>query len=157
VTITASDGQGNSTPASFSLTTTAVAPAARILTDPDSIPEGTPVPFTGGATSPAAADNAAWIYGWNVTKDGRAYASGSGASFTFTPDDEGTFVVTFTATDDGGMTGTDSQTMIGTNVASKDAITGVTQSAPLVIAAQETLTFAGNFSDAGALDSHIVT
>jgi len=157
VTITASDGQGNSTPASFSLTTTAVAPAARILTDPVSIPEGTPVPFTGGATSPAAADNAAWIYGWNVTKDGRAYASGSGASFSFTPNDEGTFIVTFTATDDGGMVGTDSQTMIGTNVAPKAASISVTQSAPLVIASQESLTFTSSFTDAGVLDSHTVT
>jgi PKD repeat protein len=157
VTITANDGQGHSATASFTLTVTPAAPTARILTDPATIPEGTPEPFTGSATSPAAADNATLNYAWNVTKNGSPFSSGTGASFTFTPDDEGTFVVTFTATDDGGMTGTDSQTMIGTNVAPKAAITSVTQSAPLVIAAQESLTFAGNFSDAGTLDSHIVT
>jgi len=157
VTITADDGQGHTATATFGVAVTVVAPTVRILTDPPTIPEGTPEPFTGSAVSPATVDNPTLSYEWHVTKNGSAFASGSGASFTFTPDDEGTFVVTFTATDDGGMTGTDSQTMIGTNVAPKDAITGVTQSAPLVIAAQETLTFAGNFSDAGALDSHIVT
>ena len=157
VTITADDGQGHTATAAFALTVTAVAPIARILTDPPTIPEGTPEPFTGSANSPATVDNPTLSYAWHVTKNGSAFASGSGTTFTFTPDDEGTFVVTFTATDDGGMTGTDSQTMIGTNVAPRAAISSVTQSAPLVIAAQETLTFAGNFSDAGALDSHIVT
>ena len=157
VTVTANDGQGHTATASFTLTVTAVAPTARIVTDPTTIPEGTPEPFTGSATSPAAADNATLNYAWTVTKNGSPFSSGAGTSFTFTPDDEGTFVVTFTASDDGGMTGTDSQTMIGTNVAPKAAITSVTQSAPLVIAAQESLTFAGNFSDAGTLDSHIVT
>src|SRR5207237_947488 len=142
---------------SFTLTVTVVAPTARTVTAPATIPEGTPEPFTGSATSLAAVDNSTLNLSWQVTKNGSPYASGSGASFTFTPDDEGTFVVTFTASDDGGLPGTDSQTMTGTNVAPKAAITGITQSAPLVIAASESLSYAGNFSDAGALDSHIVT
>src|SRR5438477_10341831 len=54
------------------------------------------------------------------------------------------------------MAGTDSMAIIGTNVAPQAAISGFTRTAPL-IAAQESLTFAGSFSDAGALDSHIVT
>ena len=157
VTITADDGHGHTATTSFTLTVTVVAPTARIVTDPATIPEGTPEPFTGSATSLAAVDNSTLNLSWQVTKNGSPYASGSGASFTFTPDDEGTFVVTFTASDDGGLPGTDSQTMTGTNVAPKAAITGITQSAPLVIAASESLSYAGNFSDAGALDSHIVT
>ena len=55
------------------------------------------------------------------------------------------------------MVGTDSQTMIGTNVAPKAASISVTQSAPLVIASQESLTFTSSFTDAGVLDSHTVT
>ena len=157
VTITANDGQGHSTATSFTSTVTAVAPSARIVTDPPSIPEGAPETFTGAASSPAEADNAAgFTYAWTVTKNGSAYATGSTASFTFTPDDEGTYVVTFRATDDGSMAGTDSMTIIGTNVAPQAAISGFTRTAPL-IAAQESLTFSGSFSDAGALDSHIAT
>jgi PKD repeat protein len=42
-------------------------------------------------------------------------------------------------------------------VAPRAAGITVTQSAPLVIASQESLTFTSSFTDAGALDSHIVT
>src|SRR5947199_413024 len=56
VTITANDGQGHSTTTSFTSTVTAVAPTARIVTDPPSIPEGAPETFTGAASSPAEAD-----------------------------------------------------------------------------------------------------
>jgi hypothetical protein len=48
-------------------------------------------------------------------------------------------------------------TIIGTNVAPTARITGATPSAPLVTTSQESLTFAGNFSDPGALDWHTVT
>jgi hypothetical protein len=157
VTITAADGQGHTSTTSFTTVVAAVAPTAQIVTDPPSIPEGSPETFTGAAKSPAAPDNTAgFTYSWTVTKNGNAYAGGASTSFTFTPDDEGTYVVTFRATDDGGMSGTDSMTVIGTNVAPKAAIAGFAQTAP-VITAQELLTFNGSFSDAGALDSHVAT
>jgi hypothetical protein len=157
VTISASDGQGHVTTASFSVTVTTVAPTAQITSDPIEGPEGSAVPFTGAGSSPAAADNSTLVYKWTVTKNGSSYASGAGTSFSFTPDDEGTFVVTFTVSDDGGMSGTDSATVIGTNVAPSARISGVAASAPLVVAPFESLTFSGSFSDAGALDSHTVT
>lgn len=157
VTVTANDGQGQLAVTSFSLTVFAVAPTAQILTDPTSVPEGKSEPFTGAATAAAAVDSASLTYSWVVTKDGSAYAEGSGTGFTFTPDDEGTYVVNFSATDDGGMTGTTSMTIIGTNVAPTAAITGVTASAPLVITANEQLTFNGTFTDPGTLDTHTAT
>ncbi len=158
VTVTANDGQGHTTSTTFTVTVTAAAPVAQIVTDPAEIPEGTNEPFTGAAKSPASQDNTAgFTYSWRVTKNGNPYASGSGANFSFTPDDEGTFVVTFQATDDGGMTGTDSMTIIGTNVAPTAAINSITASAPLVITPQQLLTFKGGFTDPGTLDTHSAT
>lgn len=158
VTITADDGQGQKATTSFGLTVAGVAPTVQILTDPVSVPEGTAEPFTGSASSPDPADNAAgFAYAWTVTKDGNAFAQASGASFSFTPDDEGTYVVTFQATDDGVLTGTTSMTVTGTNVAPSAAITDVTAAAPLVLTPQESLSFAGSFTDPGTLDTHTAT
>jgi hypothetical protein len=158
VTITADDGHGLSSTTGFTVTVAATAPSTEITIDPVSSPEGTPVGLAGLATSADAADNTAgFTYGWSVTKNGNAFSTGSGTSFTFTPDDEGTFVVTLHATDDGGMTGAASQTIIGTNVAPSAKIGSVSASAPLVVTSQETLTFAGSFTDPGKLDSHVVT
>jgi PKD repeat protein len=92
-----------------------------------------------------------------VTKNGNPYAAGSGTSFSWAPDDEGTYVVTFTATDDGGMSNHDSMTVIGANVAPTAYLESVTASAPLVIAPQEDISFQGGFSDPGLLDTHTAT
>src|ERR1043166_3168619 len=64
-----------------------VAIAAASLTGP----EGSPIALTStvtGATSPT--------YAWTVVKDGAAtaYATGTDANFTFTPNDNGSYVVT---------------------------------------------------------------
>jgi hypothetical protein len=160
VTITADDGNGQTAQVPFSFEVTAVDPTATIVSDPPSItvPEATNVPFTGTGTSPDAADNAAgFTYKWSVTSNGAAYAGGSGASFNFVPKDDGTYVVTFTVTDDGGMSGTTSMTVIATNVAPKASITGVTATAPLVTTAFETLNFSGTFTDVDSGDSYAVT
>ncbi|HYL07154.1 MAG TPA: hypothetical protein VEU76_01315, partial [Candidatus Udaeobacter sp.] len=74
VIVTADDGQGQTATSSFNVTVSGVAPTAQILTDPISAPEGTAVPFTGGASSPDPADNAAgFTYQWSVAKDGSAF------------------------------------------------------------------------------------
>jgi PKD repeat protein len=158
VTITANDGNGLTSTATFSLEVFAVAPTAQILSDPINIPEGTPVPFTGAGSSPSAVDNSAGIsLDWAVTKNGAGYAHGTGSSFTFTPDDEGTYVVTLTATDDGGMPGSTSMSMIGTNVAPK--VSGVSYSSPTapVVAPHQTLSFSGAFSDVDHNDTYVTT
>ena len=160
VTITASDGHGLSSQTSFAFDVAAVDPTATIVSDPPSItvPEGTNVPFSGTATSPDAADNAAgFTYTWSVTDNGAAYANGSGTTFSFVPKDDGSYLVTFTAKDDGGMSGTTSMTVIATNVAPVAAITGVQPSVPLVTTAFETLSFSGSFTDADTADSYAIT
>jgi PKD repeat protein len=146
VTITADDGHGFTATSSFTVQSLAVAPTAQIE------------PFTGAANSPAGADNTAgFTYSWTVTKNGNPYASGSGTTFSWAPDDEGTYVVTFTATDDGGMSGRDSMTVTGANVAPTAYIDSVTASAPLIVAPQEQISFQGRYSDPGLLDTHKAT
>src|SRR5581483_3867757 len=54
---------------------------------------------------------------WAITKNGAAFASGTAGTFSFTPDDNGTYVVTLTVTDDDGGVGTDSKIISVTNVA----------------------------------------
>jgi PKD repeat protein len=160
VTITADDGHGLTASTSFTLDVVPVDPIAQILSDPPSItvPEGTNVPFSGAATSPASEDTSAGFkYAWTVTDNGATYASGSGASFSFVPKDDGSYLVTFTATDDGGMSGATSMTVIATNVAPTAAITGVVATAPLVTTAFETLNFSGHFTDADTADNYTIT
>jgi PKD domain len=158
VTITADDGNGLTAQVPFSFDVTPVDPTATILSDPPSItvPEGTNVPFTGTATSPDPADNAAgFTYTWSVTVNGAAYATGSGASFSFVPKDDGTYAVSFKATDDGGRSGTTSMTVIATNVAPVATIAPMPGS--LVTAAFETLNFNGSFTDADTADNYTMT
>lgn len=168
VTITADDGKGLNGKTTFTVNVDGVPPVAHIssgapalaaaTTAVPSSPEGTAVSLSASATSPADADNAAgFTYNWTATKNGNPFSSGSGPSFSITPDDEGTFVVTLQARDDGGLTGTASSTFAGANVAPSARISSVTPSAPLVLTAQESVSFSGSFSDPGALDSHTAT
>lgn len=168
VTITADDGKGLNATTTFTVNVDGVAPVAHIssgspalaaaTTAVPSSPEGTAVLLSASATSPADADNSAgFTYSWTATKNGNAFSSGSGPSFSVTPDDEGTFVVTLQAKDDGGMVGTASSTFAGANVAPTARISSVTPSSPLVLTAQESVAFSGSFSDPGALDSHTAT
>jgi PKD repeat protein len=157
ITITADDGNGLTSTTSFPVSVGGVAPVAHFTAPGSTAPEGSAVLLIGSATSPSAVDNTAGFnYGWSVTKNGNAFKSGTGAHWQFTPDDEGTFVVTMKATDDGGMSDTATATVTGTNVWPTAHITGVTTSAPLVVTPQETLGFTGSFSDPSALDTHTV-
>lgn len=155
ITITADDANGGTATVSFPVTVNGAAPVAAIGAPGSTAPEGSAVHLAGSASSPSAADNAAgFTYGWSVTKNGAAFKSGGGAHWQFTPDDEGTFVVTMRATDDGGMSDTATTTVTGTNVWPTATITGFGGTVPLVITPQETINFTGNYSDPGALDTH---
>ncbi len=157
VTITADDGHGATATVSFTFTTNSVPPTVTLGSPAAGAPEGTAVSLTGSASSPSAADNAAgFTYSWTVTKDGTAFASGTGATVSFTPDDEGTFVATLQATDDGSATGSASVTINGVNVAPTASIAGVTHDTIVLVAGQP-VTFTGGFSDPGKLDTHTST
>ena len=108
VSLTATDEDGNaSQPATATITVDNVAPTAAITGTPSSghSPEGTSITVGSTVTDPSSVDTAAgFTYAWSITDNGSAYASGSAANFSFTPDDNGTYVATLTATDkDGGV------------------------------------------------------
>jgi len=157
VVITAKDGQGNTNSAPFTLDVTMVKPTAQILTDPLVVPEGTAVPFTGGATIPNATDQGSALYTWTVLKNGNPFTTGSGTAFSFTPDDDGSYYVTFGVKDDSGQSDSTSMTVTATNVAPTAVSIGVTQPLPLFIAADQNLTFKGTFSDADTADAYTFT
>jgi hypothetical protein len=155
VTVTANDGNGVASATTFPVNINGVAPIAHVTAPSSSSPEGTLVSLTGSASSPSAEDNTAgFVYAWNVTKNGNAYASGASRLWHFTPDDNGTYVVTVKATDDGDMHDTAALTITGTNVWPTAHITGVNYSVPLVVTPQETIGFTGSFTDPGLLDTH---
>jgi PKD repeat protein len=133
-------------------------PAPKISGAPTSAREGTTISLTASATSPSAEDTAAgFTYKWTVTEYGNALPGGSGASYSFKTDDEGVYVVTLTATDDGGFSGTTPPVTInGIDIAPVASVTSVPQG--FVIVPQQSLSFTGTFTDAGsAVDTSYTT
>jgi large repetitive protein len=57
-------------------------------------------------TDPGAADT--FTYTWTVKKNGGGYATGSNTTFSFTPDDDGSYAVSLSVTDDDGGVGSTS-------------------------------------------------
>jgi PKD repeat protein len=123
VTLTATDDDGDTDTDTANITVDNVAPASVTITGaPASSPEGTQIDLTASASDAGSADTL--TYAWAVTKDGNAFDSGVGASYSFTPDDNGSYVVTLTATDDDGASTSTSQTITVTNVAPTPTIAG---------------------------------
>ena len=122
--------------------------APRSVGAPASSPEGTLISLTGSFTDPGTADT--HTQAWAVTKNGSPYASGSGASFSFTPDDNGSYVATYTVTDDDNGVGTDTKTINVTNENPVASISGAPASSP-----EGTLiSLTGSFTDPGSADTH---
>ncbi len=113
VTVTANDGEGGSDTDSITITGTNVDPSVSINENPGSVPEGTLVALTSTASDPG---DDVIARSWTVTKGGVPFANDTGPSFSFTPDDNATYVVTVVATDGDGGTGSDNITITGTNV-----------------------------------------
>lgn len=154
VTVTADDGHGLKATTTFIAAVNGVKPTAS-ATGPASGPEGTAVSVTGSATSPSDEDNAKGFgFGWNVTKNGLDYAAGTGGNWHFTPDDNGTYVATVTATDDGNMRGSASTTINVTNVKPTAIIIKAGYTTNLVVTPEESLDFTSTFTDPGTADTH---
>ncbi len=92
-----------------------VAPTVEIVGAPVTSPEGTPITLTSAVTDPGSTDT--FTYAWSVTKDGSGYASGIDSTFSFTSDENGTYVVNLAVTDNDGGIGQDSRTVTVTNAA----------------------------------------
>src|SRR5581483_1481932 len=105
VTVADKDGATTSIASTSTVTITTAAPTVTINGAPASSPEGTGINLTSTVSDPGG-PGGGFIYAWSVTKNGSAYASGSASALSFTPDDNGTYVVTLTvtATDGGSST-----------------------------------------------------
>jgi PKD repeat protein len=150
VTLVASDEDGGSTTVSKTIVVTNIAPQGATITGATGTsPEGTAITLGNSFADPGSADT--HTHQWSVTKNGAVYgSSGAGAGYTFTPDDNGSYVVTLTVTDDDGGVGTATQTIAVTNVAPTAAITGV----PAGGTEGTAITLGSTVSDPGTADSH---
>ncbi len=94
VTVRVSDKDRLASQLNFTVVVANVNPKATILDSSTTGPEGTPILLGSSFFDPSNADSVALIeHNWTVTKNGRFYGSGQAADFTFTPDDNGTYVV----------------------------------------------------------------
>jgi hypothetical protein len=133
---------------------TNAAPTVAITGAPATSPEGTAISLGSTVSDPSTADTAAgFSYAWSVTKNGFPYgAAGSGASYSFTPDDNGAYVVTLNVTDKDGGTGSTSQGITITNVAPTATITGPAAGSVYAVGTPVTLT--AIYADPGTADTH---
>ena len=113
------------------------------------VAEGTLVNLVAAVTDAGTADTHA--FAWTVTTDnGDAITGGTGANFSFTPRDNGTYTVTVTATDDDG--GASSSTLVVTVSNARPAQLEI--AAPSIAVRQWEVLMSGSFTDAGAADTH---
>jgi autotransporter-associated beta strand protein len=105
VTFTATDQAGESvTTPTTTIVVANAKPTVAILNAPARINEGVPIRLTSLVTDPGNDPIASYM--WTLKLAGATVASGTAPDFAFTPASEGTYVVTFTATDNGGLSAT---------------------------------------------------
>ncbi|WP_233215178.1 PKD domain-containing protein, partial [Rhodopirellula bahusiensis] len=151
VTLTVTDDDGGSGTTTESITVTNEDPVPTIVGAPAvSSPEGTEISLASTVADAGTTDTVA-TYAWSVTKDGSAFGStGATDSFAFTPDDNGTYVVTLTVTDNDGGSGTTTESITVTNEDPVPTIVG----APAVSSPEGTeISLTSTVADAGTIDT----
>jgi hypothetical protein len=144
LTVRASDGTVMSDGLTVSVAN--VAPTAGITGAPAIGDEGTPVTLAAAVSDPGALDT--FTYLWTVTKNGDAYATGTDASLTFTPDDNGVYAALLSVTDKDGGVGSASAAVDVLNVAPTASIAALAASNE-----GDPITLASSVTDPGLLDT----
>jgi PKD repeat protein len=158
--LTVTDDDGGTSSATSVIGVSNVDPKAAILGVPEAAAEGSEITLTGGVEDAGKADT--HTLAWEVTKDGEAYASGEGGTLSFTPDDNGVYEVTLTATDDDGGAGSATSVIEVSNVDPKAAIHGMPEEAtegsdfamPEIATEGSEITLTAEVADAGKADTH---
>jgi hypothetical protein len=115
VTVSVDDGDGGVGSAQASISVANVAPVVAITGLPATVTEGDVVALAATVTDPGVTDAAA--ISWAVARNGVGVASGSGAEFGFTADDDGTYEVVVSVDDGDGGIGSDQASISVANVA----------------------------------------
>lgn len=142
------DSDDGSATASTSLIVRNVAPVATIVDAPADATEGTAITLKASVTDVGTLDTLSAAT-WAVTRGSSTVASGAGTSLTFTPDDEGTYSVLFTAVDDDSGEGATTATIVVQNSGTSLASVSVTP----VVDENGVATLTGEILDAGTGDS----
>ncbi|MEX2140630.1 MAG: PKD domain-containing protein [Pirellulales bacterium] len=99
-----------------------VAPTAKAGAD-QTVNEGDTVTLAGNFTDPGTIDT--HTQSWSVSaSNGQTIANGSGASFSFVPNNNGSYNVTYTVTDDDGGSHSDTAVFTVSNVAPMSSVSG---------------------------------
>ena len=153
-TVYAQEPDGGYGQATQAFTVNNVAPVVTQTGVPSTGTEGTPITIGSTVSDPGIDDTE--TYGWTVKKDGANFAlpggtTLNGTSFTFTPTDNGSYVVRLTVVDDeGAATTVNSPAIAVANAAPTAGITGEPGSS-IAEGTPVNLTVAA--SDAGSLDT----
>lgn len=146
VAATATDADGGNHTLAYTVQVASKPPIAAITGAPTlPVAEGTAVNL--GSTVDDT-DGETITYAWSVKKNGNPLASGASAGFSFTPNDEGTYVVTLVATDPFGLSDTETATVIVENVA--PVLTA--PAGPISAVAGEDVALSASATDAGTAD-----
>ena len=142
INVAVTDNHGATGKGSQSVTILNVAPTVTIQGAPPSGAIGLAISLTAAITDPGKVDT--FIYAWSVTKDGVAYAAGTNAVYSFTPDAAASYVVSLTVTDKDGGSGSATATI---DVTKPDGFAGapttITDSSP----AAGTVSYLWDFGD----------
>jgi hypothetical protein len=150
IIIKADDGNGGTGEATFTTESNRKAPTVTIQGATSSVKEGTTITLTATAVSDSADDNkAGFSFNWTATEYGNALPSSTAATYILKVDDEGSYMFTLQATDDGGVPSAIVPVAIAA-VDSKPTVSGLQVSNPMIVTTQQTLTFSGTSADNGA-------
>jgi hypothetical protein len=152
VTLNVTDGAGKTGTASASIDVTNVPPMPSIRNVPASNPEGTAINLTSAVNDPGFNEN--FTYAWSAAQGETVLASGTNSTFSFTPEDNGEYLVSLKVTDKDGGEGSTSQTITVTNVAPALSNVAVT---PGNIDEGGSVTLSGSISDPGSKDTLTLT
>ena len=151
VSLTVAEVGGGQGTATHTIYVANVAPTPSITGAPATNSEGAAINLTASATDPNSADQAAgFSYSWTVTRGMDNLATGTEDTFSFTPEDDGSYSVTLEALDKDGDTGSVTQDISVDNVAptlSNLAVSSAT------VDEGGSVTLTGDVGDAGTADS----
>jgi PKD repeat protein len=114
ITLTVTDNDGGSDTSTLVVTIQNIPPTVTAISGPVTGLEGSTLNFSATATDPGPIDQANLTWSWNW---GDGTANGVGESPSHEWDDEGSYTVTATATDPGGLSGSDTYGVTISNVA----------------------------------------